>query len=123
MKNHEAGRESLMLKEILLGNKTVEVRLAKGKFLDFEVGDRIHLREDFYSNGEIVSSIPNRGISEIIKIEKYPSFQEMLKHVSLSIVLPKAKTIEEAIQELRRFYSEEDEAEFGVLAIHFKLVK
>jgi ASC-1-like (ASCH) protein len=122
MGNHEAGRESLILRDIKLGLKTVEGRLATGKFLDFKAGDYVELREDFYENGVIMLSKPKQAISEVIEVQKYDTFKKMLQSVGVHNVLPRAKDIDEALSEYRKFYSEEDETKYGVLAIHFKLV-
>lgn len=120
---HEAGRESSLLEDIVAGRKTVEGRLAKGKFLNFKPGDLVKLRKDVYENGELVASYEDQARSRITKVEKYPSFREMLETVGYEKAIPRAASLEEALRDYRKFYSEDDEAEFGVLAIHFELVK
>jgi ASC-1-like (ASCH) protein len=123
MKTHEAGRESSLLSDIKTGRKTVEGRLARGKFLEFKVGDTIRLREDFYRDGQLITSIPDRARTEVTKVEKYESFEEMLEDVGFEKVIPRAGSVKVALEECRKFYGVDDEAKYGVLAIHFKLLK
>jgi ASC-1-like (ASCH) protein len=123
LKVHEAGIKSSILADIKSGHKTIEARLAKGKFLDFKAGDRLRLREDFYENDRLVRSISNQGLAEVTKVELYPSFKVMLKSVGIKNVLPWASSVKEALSEFRKFYSLADEENYGVLAIHFKLIR
>lgn len=119
---HEAGRESALLEDIIAGKKTVEGRLAKGKFLNFKPGDIVKLRKDIYENGELIASFEDQARSRVIRVEKYPSFREMLQTVGYKKAIPRAKSLEEAVGDYRKFYSADDEKEYGVLAIHFELL-
>jgi ASC-1-like (ASCH) protein len=119
---HEAGRESSLFEDILAGTKTVEGRLARGKFLNFKPGDIVQLRKDMYEEGLLVASYHNQAKSKVVKVERYDDFEQMLHAVGYRHVIPRATSLEGALREFRRFYSEEDEAEYGVLAIHFELL-
>jgi ASC-1-like (ASCH) protein len=122
MQTYESGRESSILQDIKSGKKTVEARLARGKFLKYQPGDQVYLREDFYEDDAIVQSLPRQCLVEVLKTEKYAGFHEMLEAVGFEHILPRAKTLEEALQTCYRFYTAEEEAEFGTLAVHFKLL-
>jgi ASC-1-like (ASCH) protein len=122
MQTYESGRESSILQDIKSGTKTVEARLARGKFLKYQLGDQVYLREDFYEDDTIVRSLPKQCLVEITKTEKYAGFREMLDTVGYEYVMPRAANIDEALQTCYRFYTAEEEAEFGALSVHFQLV-
>ncbi len=118
----EIGIESSILKEILEGKKTIEVRHGKGKFLKFKVGDTIKLREDIWEKGEITKSIPNQGTIRITQISYFTSFREMLETLDYRVIIPSATTIDEATSVYRKFYTPEDEESYGVIALSFELM-
>jgi len=123
MKVHEAGRETSHLNDIIAGKKIIEGRLARGKFVDFEKGDLIKLREDVYRNGILVNTIPNRLTTRVTKVERFSTFRDMLETVDYKKVLPRAKSLDDAISEYWRYYTPAEEKVFGVLAIHFEIYK
>ena len=47
MKTWESGRESGLLDEIIAGRKTIEGRLNRGKFAEYQPGDQVWLRRDY----------------------------------------------------------------------------
>lgn len=123
MKEYEAGRESSILTYILTGQKTIEVRLNKGKFATFQPGDHVKLREDIYQNGKVIKQIHNRAVTEIVKINHYRTFRDLFETEGLINSLPYVDTTTQAIEECRKFYSEKDEKKYGVLAIHFQIIE
>lgn len=122
MAEYEAGREASILQDIIAGRKSVEMRLDRGKFSKFMPGDIIHLREDAYEDGEIVESRPNRAMTQVVEVRRYPSFRDCFEAEGFADAIPSANSIEEAVAVCRQFYSEQDERQNGVLAIHFKFV-
>lgn len=74
----EIGINSEILKQIIDGRKTIEGRLAKGKFLDIAIGDTLELREDVYVNGVITESRESAAKIEVTDVKKFGSFREML---------------------------------------------
>lgn len=115
------GVQSEILADIRGGKKTIEGRLAKGKFLDIKPGDIISLREDIYEHGVLVLSV-NSGLKiKVESIERFDSFATMLKTVDYKPVIPSANSFDEALAVYRRYYSPEDEGIFGVIAIRFSL--
>jgi ASC-1-like (ASCH) protein len=93
------------------GKKKIEGRLNKGKFKELKVNDIIKFKHGFDS-----------VIVKITKINKYKSFKEYLVKEQLKTTLPKIKTIDAGVSVYRKFYSEEDEIKFGILAIHIELL-
>jgi ASC-1-like (ASCH) protein len=122
MQIHEAGRETSHLNDIVSGKKVVEGRLAKGKFLNFKVGDLIKLREDIYENGVEVKTIHNRLTTKITDIKHFSTFREMLEKIDYQKALPRASSVDDAVNEYAKYYSSEDEKKFGVIAIYFEVV-
>lgn len=122
MKVYEAGRESSILDDILVGDKRIECRLNRGQYADYALGDRVRFRRDFWRNGVKVGEIANQAEVEVTKLESFESFVEMFDHLGYQTAIPRAKSIDEAIKQLRMFYTEAEEKEHGVRAIHFKLI-
>jgi ASC-1-like (ASCH) protein len=83
----------------------------------------VWLREDVYENGVVIRSTPRQVLVSIKKIETYPDFKTMLEKTGFKNTIPKAKTLQEAIDECCRFYKSGQERQCGVLAIYFEAVK
>lgn len=116
----ELGIESSVIQDILDGNKTVEGRLHKGKFLNIRPGDKLSLREDVWNDSEIVKSFPDKAKVEVTHVLYFESFSEMLHAIDFRKVIPHATTIQEALEVYRKFYSPIDEEKYGVIAFVFK---
>ncbi|MEO7618001.1 MAG: ASCH domain-containing protein, partial [Candidatus Saccharibacteria bacterium] len=115
-------RESSILDDILIGDKRIECRLNRGKFAEYELGDRVRLRRDIYRNGVAVIELPKQAEVEITKLENFSTFREMFQKLGYSMAIPRAKSLDEAILQCRVFYSEDEEAQYGVRAVYFKLI-
>ena len=88
------------------GKKTIEGRLNKGLFSELKIGDEI-----VWICKKLKFKI------NVIKIEQYKSFSEMIKQEQLENVLPTIKNDAEGVKVYRQFYTEKDEKTYGVLAI------
>lgn len=95
---------------IKLGKKTVEGRLNKNQFKMLKVNDLI----TFENNGTTL-------LATISQITLYSSFEAYLTQEGLKRTLPGTLSIQDGINIYRAFYSEEQEREYGVLAIEFML--
>lgn len=122
MAKYEAGREASILEDIQRGAKTIECRLNRGKFAEFRPGDRIYLRRDTYDGGRLVKSEPRIALSEVTKVKQFPSFRLMFETIDFQQAVPGAKTVEEAVAVCRQFYTPDEEAKYGTLAIYFKVI-
>lgn len=118
----EIGINSEILTQILDGSKTIEGRLAKGKFLTIRTGDLISIREDIYAEGAIVESRESAAKIKVTEIEKFDGFKEMLVATGFKKVIPSAHNLEEASDEYDRYYSSEDQKRYGVLGISFQIL-
>lgn len=117
----EIGINSTVLKEILAGEKTIETRLGKERFLNFKPGDEISIREDIWENGEIVRSIPARAKIIVTNVERFDTFRDMFDHLDYKKIIPAASNVDNAIEAYTLYYSAEDEKRLGVVAISFRL--
>ena len=118
----EIGIDSEVLRKIRDGQKTIEGRLARGKFLTIRVGDLVSVREDFYVDGVIVQSQEDALRIQIDAAEKFANFRAMLQSVGFKKAIPDANNLDDASDRYLRFYSETSQKEFGVLAIFFHVV-
>ena len=89
---------------ILKGQKTVEGRLNKGKFRNLMIGDRLSIG-------------PDEKIFIVKQISYYDSFRDMLAGQGIKNVIPDKNTIKDAEAVYYKFYTKEQEKEFGILAI------
>lgn len=114
----ESGRESSLLDDIIAGRKTIEGRLNKGKFAEYRVGDVVKLRRDVRGeDGVLVDGEPDAARVEIVAIRSYRDFLSMVQAEGFQKVIPSAISAEEAANEYDKYYSPEDQARYGVLAI------
>lgn len=118
----ELGIEKTILENILSGAKTIEVRLGKPKFLRIKVGEVVSLREDIWKDGEIVHSTPGKACIQVTQVLFFESFEEMLASINYEETVPMAQSLQDAINTYRKFYTEEEEKEFGVVAFYFKVI-
>lgn len=88
------------------GLKTVEGRLAKNKFKNLKEGDKI-----------LINNVLEK---EVLEVNIYKSFEEMIISEGLENVIPDAKDIAQAVLVYYKFYKKADEVKFGVCAVKFK---
>lgn len=89
---------------ILGGQKNVEGRLNKGKFRGLQVGDILNIE-------------PENKLFDIVGLNYYKTFSEMIMAEGLKNVIPDKNSLEEAVMVYYRFYTKEQEKEFGVVAV------
>jgi len=102
------GLQEEYLKAIAEGKKKVEGRLYDEKRQAIKPGDEIVFE--------------NKLVCVVKDLRVYSSFREMLEKEGLENVLPGVKSIEEGVKVYRRFYSEEKERKYGVVAIEVEPV-
>ena len=119
----ESGRESRLLDDIIAGRKTIEGRLNRGKFAGYRPGDHVWLRRDYRDeNGVLQDGEPRQVLVEVVAIRQYKTSLDMVTAEGFEKVIPYAETPEEAAAEYDKYYSVEDQATYGVLAVEFKLL-
>jgi len=99
---------------ISLGLKTVEGRKNKGKFKEMKVGDIVEwVNNDFKER---------RILTRIIGKAEYKTFEEYLETEGLDKCLPGMPSIEHGLSVYFKYFTKEQEAEFGVVAIRIELI-
>lgn len=117
----EIGIDSQLVEDIRKQNKYIEARLGKPRFLKIKEGDIISIREDLYLNGNIIDSFTDSLRIKITQILYFESFDEMFNSIDFKTAVPTVKNVTQAKNKYREFYSAEDEAEYGVVAMYFDL--
>jgi ASC-1-like (ASCH) protein len=100
---------------ISLGLKTVEGRKNSGRFKEMQVGDLVTwTNEDFKSRCVL---------TRITRKKEYKTFKEYLETEGLQVCLPGMPDIERGLSVYFKYYTPEDEAKNGVIAIGLEVVK
>jgi len=92
---------------ILNGKKTAEGRLNKGKFGSIGVGDVLIME-------------PEQIEFKVIGKNIYKTFREMIVSEGIENVVPDKNSTDDAVNVYYKFYTKEQEKEFGVVAIIIK---
>ena len=103
------------------GAKLIEGRLNRGKFAQFRPGDIVSLRADYYdAAGKLQDGRVGALQLEVVSIRHYDSFLEMVAAEGYDRVIPSASNDREAADEYARYYSADDESNYGVIAIEIR---
>ncbi len=99
---------------ISLGLKTVEGRKNKGRFKEMKVGDIIE-----WTNADFA---PRSVLTRIVGKAEYATFAEYLETEGLDKCLPGMPDLTHGLSVYFKYFTKEDEKEFGVVAIRLELV-
>lgn len=99
---------------ISLGLKTVEGRKNKGRFKEMNVNDVIE-----WTNNDFK---PRSVLTKITKKKEYNTFKEYLETEGLNKCLPGIPNIEHGLSVYFKYFTKEDEEQFGVVAIGLELI-
>ena len=94
------------------GTKRIELRLYDEKRQSIQLGDII----------EFAKSDDEKFKAEVIGLLRYNSFADLFEDFDISILADSSMTKQELLEVLGEFYSEEKQAEFGVIGIRIKLI-
>ncbi len=104
------------LQQIISGEKTAEGRINSGPFKNVQQGDKII----FFNDGDRYIS----ALCEILEVQKYPGFQEMLEGEGYQTMIPDAHSLREAVDVYNRIPTYPERArENGVVALKLKVIK
>lgn len=115
------GIDTKLLPAILIGEKNIVGRLRMTKFVTLRIGDKIHLREDDWQEGQLVQSADNAAVVIVTKTQFYDSFTDMLNVIDISKLVTPASSQEAILKNYYQFYTVDQEIESGVVAIEFRL--
>lgn len=112
-----------MLDDIIAGRKTIEGRLNRGKFAEYKPGDQVWLRRDYRDEHDVLhEGEPRQVLVEVVATRRYKNALDMVTTEGFERVMPRAETAQEAANGYNLYYSDEDQAKHGVLAIEFVVV-
>ena len=94
------------------GTKRIELRLYDEKRQSIQLGDII----------EFAKSDDEKFKAEVIGLLRYNSFADLFEDFDISILADASMTKQELLEVLGEFYTEEKQAEFGVIGIRIKLI-
>ena len=94
------------------GTKRIELRLYDKKRQSIQLGDII----------EFAKSDDEKFKAEVVGLLRYNSFAELFEDFDISILADSSMTKQELLEVLGEFYTEEKQAEFGVIGIRIKII-
>ena len=94
------------------GTKRIELRLYDEKRQSIQLGDII----------EFAKSDDEKFKAEVVGLLRYNSFADLFEDFDISILADSSMTKQELLNVLGKFYTEEKQAEFGVIGIRIKLI-
>ncbi len=100
---------------ISLGLKTVEGRKNKGRFKEMVVGDIVQWTNNDFKLRSVMTRITRKA--------EYNTFAEYLEAEGIDRCLPGMSDLEHGLSVYYKYFTKEDEKEFGVIAIEIELVK
>lgn len=112
MKVHEMNLQSKYFDFIKDGTKRIKLRLYDEKRQSIQIGDII----------EFTKSEDEKFKAEVVGLLRYDSFADLFEDFDISILADSSMTKQELLEVLGEFYSEEKQAEFGVIGIRIKLI-
>lgn len=112
MKTHEMNLQPKYFDFIKDGTKRIELRLYDEKRRLIQLGDII----------EFAKSDDEKFKAEVIGLLRYNSFADLFEDFDISILADSSMTKQELLEVLGEFYTEEKQAEFGVIGIRIKLI-
>lgn len=101
--------------KIKAGTKIIEVRLNDKKRREIKIGDRIV----FTKRPDNIEAVE----TEVVDLKVYMTFAELYSlNDKVAVGSFPGDTTETQIEQTMKYYSPEEEAKYGVLAIHLRLV-
>lgn len=97
---------------IKAGTKRIELRIYDEKRRSIQLGDII----------EFAKSDDEKFKAKVVGLLRYNSFANLFEDFDISILADSSMTKQELLEVLGEFYSEEKQAEFGVIGIRIKLI-
>ena len=99
---------------VSMGLKTVEGRKNKGKFKEMKIGDIIQWTNSDFMERSVKTRIASKAV--------YSTFSEYLQTEGLNKCLPGMPSLEHGLSVYFKYFTKEEEAEFGVVAIRLELI-
>ena len=118
----EIGIESSLAEAIRSGEKTIDCQLGKPDILKLKVDDILSVREDIWEDGKKIGTHDYKLQVKITQILFFETINETMQSLDFMSIVPFAKSSNEAIKIYSKFYSKDEELDFGIVAIFFDLI-
>ena len=99
---------------VLNWTKRIEIRLFDEKRQQIKIGDKIIILKE--------PDLNDFFLVKVVGLLRYNSFEDMFKDFDISILADKSMKKEELLGELERFYTKEQQEQYGVLGIRIELI-
>ena len=110
---HQMKLSAEPFEKIWTGKKVIESRLYDEKRKQIFLGDEIEFSENDNSESKVNT--------KVVELLRYNSFQELFRNHNPSLFGGEDK--ESLLQEIKQFYSDEDEQKYGVVGIRVRLLE
>lgn len=119
----EFGLETAPFDAVVSGKKTIEGRLNTGKFAEFAAGDTVKVRKDHRDeHGVRHDGEPDAARVRVVAVRHYPDFAAMVRAEGHARVSSAPISEQQTIDSYGKYYSAEDQARHGVLAIEIAVI-
>ncbi len=112
MKTHEMNLQPKYFDFMKDGTKRIEIRLYDEKRSQIQLGDII----------EFSKSKDDKLRAEVIGLLRYNSFKDLFEDFDISILADASMTKKELLDVLSEFYTQEKQAQYGVVGIRLKIL-
>ncbi|MDD4358414.1 MAG: ASCH domain-containing protein [Candidatus Pacebacteria bacterium] len=110
---HKMKLSAIPFEKIVSGKKIIESRLYDEKRRQISLGDKINFT---------CSNNQSKSVSTTITaLYRYPNFENLFSDFSPSLFGGNSK--EELIEEIKSFYSKEEQEKYGVIGIKIEVIK
>ncbi len=113
MQHHRMRLQARYFEYVKRGTKRIELRLNDEKRALIRLDDIIE-----FINVDTGESI----LARVIGLLHYKSFEKLLGDLDVAIVADAKDSRGELLENLRKYYTQEEQREFGVLGIHIELL-
>ncbi len=96
------------------GTKNVESRVNDEKRRTLKVGDTLRFLKRPLEQEYL--------LCKVVGLDYYDNFSELVKHYEIKNLYLENYTVQEYLQLLGKFYSEEEQEKYGVVAIRFEII-
>ena len=110
---HEMKLQPEYYEFILNGTKRIEIRLYDEKRQKIKIGDTIK----FLKAPDFKESFT----AKVIGLLRYNTFKDLFNDFDISILSDKSMTKEELLLTLEKFYTKEEQKQYGILGIRIEL--
>ena len=111
---YKMGLQEKYYNNMKYGSKKIEIRIYDDKRRKLNIGDTIYFMLEPERNEKLET--------KIVGLTVYKDFNDALNNISIEDLSDKNDSKEEYLNDLNKFYSKEEQEEYGVLAIEIEVI-